>query len=533
MKKIAIFIFFAINSAFLYAQVNLTIEGTVTNSSETGVWDGVNIQRNVPTSFIFRNNSITSVNTSGYMLQAGDEGIGSTNNNLDGEIITGNTFIWNRTDITSITHGVFTGHNRDAIIEYNYLNKVPMGIIRKSANNMSNGSGVVAYNIIISPATGVVIKGMSDVNIYNNTFYQSRTYAETGRGLIDIYTNTDVNPTSASHGSKIKNNIFYSIYQTVNIRILDNDCLTGLECDYNLYWCEAGTPRFEVNGSIITFAQWQAMGYDTHSVVVNPNFTNITDFVPASRLDYGTNLGSALQNGLSTTAVWTVGKSPMTTDQNGTWQVGARIYTNTVVASNPVYVSSVVENPTPSLLELTYSINLANIVPSNSAFNVLVNSVARTVNSIAVSGNKVQLTLASPIKFGDIVTVSYSKPATNPLQTSLGGIAVSMTSQPTNNNLIKPVVDTPVTIKMTISPNHVHKLINILVTYTGSLTTQVSSITPEIIRIFDLSGNLFFEKLLVTGVTNIKIPLSLDSGIYSVVMIAGGLEMASQKIVVF
>ena len=298
---------------------------------------------------------------------------------------------------------------------------------------------------------------MSDVNIYNNTFYQSRTYAETGRGLIDIYTNTDVNPTSASHGSKIKNNIFYSIYQTVNIRILDNDCLTGLECDYNLYWCEAGTPVFEVNGSIITFAQWQAMGYDTHSVVVNPNFTNITDFVPASRLDYGTNLGSALQNGLSTTAVWTVGKSPMTTDQNGTWQVGARIYTNTVVASNPLYISSVVENSTPSLLELTYSINLANIVPSNSAFNVLVNSVARTVNSIAVSGNKVQLTLASPIKFGDIVTVSYSKPATNPLQTSLGGIAVSMTSQPTNNNLIKPVVDTPVTIKMTISPNHVHK----------------------------------------------------------------------------
>ena len=106
-------------------------------------------------SFIFRNNSITSVNASGYMLQAGDEGIGTTNNNLDGEIITGNTFIWNRTDITSITHGVFTGHNRDAIIEYNYLNKVPMGIIRKSANNMSNGSGVVAYNIIISPATGV------------------------------------------------------------------------------------------------------------------------------------------------------------------------------------------------------------------------------------------------------------------------------------------------------------------------------------------------------------------------------------------
>jgi uncharacterized repeat protein (TIGR02059 family) len=533
MKKIAILIFFAINSAFLSAQVNLTIEGTVVNNSETGVWDGVNIQRSVPTAFIFRNNSVTSVNTSGYILQAGDESICSSNNNLDGEIITGNTFIWNGTDITSITHGVFTGHNRDAIIKYNYLNKVPMGIVRKSTNNMTNTSGAVAYNIIVDPAVGIVIKGMSNVSIYNNTFYQTKTPAETGRGLIDIYTNTDISPTSTAHGSKIKNNIFYSKYQTTNIRILDNDCLTDFECDYNLYWCEAGTPKFEVNGSLLTFTQWQAMGYDIHSVVVNPNFTNVADLVPALRLDYGANLGSAWQTGLSTTAIWTVGTSPVTTDQNGTWQVGAKVYAGNVGVTNPVYVSSVVENATPSLLEMTYSQNLVNIVPVNSAFKVLLNSVTNAVNSVAISGSKVQLTLANPVKYGDIVTVTYTKPVTNPLQTSLGGFAGSITGQSTINNLIKPVQQSPVTIKMIISPKYVHKIMNVLLAYTGSLSAQTAYITPEIIRIFDLSGNLFFEKLLVTGVLNIKIPLNFDPGIYNVLVIAGGLVMDSQKMVVY
>ena len=47
------------------------------------------------TQFTYRNNSITSVNTHGYLLQAGDESPGSTNNKLDGEVIAGNKFVWN------------------------------------------------------------------------------------------------------------------------------------------------------------------------------------------------------------------------------------------------------------------------------------------------------------------------------------------------------------------------------------------------------------------------------------------------------
>jgi hypothetical protein len=122
------------------------------------------------------------------MLQAGDEGIGNTNNNLDGEVITGNKFIWNGTDMTSITHGVFTGYNINAVIIFNYLDNVPMRIVRKS-NGMTDISGAVAYNIIKNPNFGVVVKGMNGIKIYNNTFYSSRTTTETSRGLIDIYAN--------------------------------------------------------------------------------------------------------------------------------------------------------------------------------------------------------------------------------------------------------------------------------------------------------------------------------------------------------
>ncbi len=67
------------------------------------------------------------------------------------------------------------------------------------------------------------------------------------------------------------------------------------------------------------------MGYDVHSVVVNPGFKDLINFVPAKRLDYGKNLGSEWEDGLSVYARW--GKSdPEKTAQNGTWQAGAVIY---------------------------------------------------------------------------------------------------------------------------------------------------------------------------------------------------------------
>ena len=427
------------------AQTVLTIEGkTYTNSDAS--WIGVNIARSVPTLFTFRNNSITSVNTTGYMLQAGDEGVASTNNNLAGEIITGNKFIWKGTDMKSITHGLFTGQNINALIKYNYLDRVPMGIIRKSANNMVNTAGGVAYNIVKSGAVGINIKGMSNVNIYNNTLYTDRTTSETWRGLIYIYTHIDVTPNSVSHGTKIYNNIFYTKYQTYCIHIEDAESTIGFESDYNIFYCETGSPLFYYCGSVKTFAQWQALGYDTHSRVINPNFKDFINFVPAARLDYGTDLGSEWAKGLSVNARWGT-TDPETAQQNGKWQVGAVIYkevaTTPAPAPVPVYTGSAINESAPGRLEMTYSLTLANIVPAASAFTVKVNNVTRNVSTVAISGTKVLITLASPVVFGDAITVAYTKPSTNPLQTAEGGQAASLTAQNVTNSRSAPVNQPP------------------------------------------------------------------------------------------
>jgi uncharacterized repeat protein (TIGR02059 family) len=338
---------------------------------------------------------------------------------------------------------LFAGNNINAAIKYNYLDHVPMGIIRKSSSNMINSAGGVAYNIVRSGAVAINIKGMSNVSVFNNTLYTDRTTSETWRGLVYIYTNTDVAPNSVSHGTKIFNNIFYTKYQTHCIQIGDVESLTGFESDYNIFYCESGSPLFNYCGSIKTFAQWQALGYDTHSVVINPNFKDFINFVPTARLDFGKDLGSAWKDGLSVNAKWGT-TDPTTTAQNGKWQVGAIIHAALVEVPVPLYSGSVVSNNTPAILEMTYNLNLANIVPAVSAFTVKVNTVTRSVSSLAISGTKVLLTLATPVVYGDVVTVAYTKPASNPLQATAGGQAASLTAQSVTNNCIQPANQPPV-----------------------------------------------------------------------------------------
>ncbi len=114
----------------------------------------------------------------------------------------------------------------------------------------------------------------------------------------------------------------------------------------------------------------------------------------------------------------------------GAFETGAPV---TVVI--PVYVSSLIGNSTPTILEMTYNAALANVVPSASAFSVKVNSAALAVSSLKISGSKVLLTLQKAVKFGEVVTVSYTKPSSNPLQTATGGQAINISLRPVTNNL--------------------------------------------------------------------------------------------------
>ena len=359
MRMLFLFLSFSIFPYFLISQTPYTIEGTVVDNKETGTWYGVNIPRSEPTKLIYRYNSISSQNKDGYLLQAGDENPSPRDNNLDNMEIIGNLFNWKgENDPSIITHGLLTGYNINSIIKYNFLINTPYGIIFKSGTdegeNMTFSSGGCAYNICKNGKFAVRMKGMNGVKVYNNTFYSGDG---DGRYLLLITSNQDRIIPSPSTGSKVFNNIFYSTSQIPMISI-ESGSLEGFESDYNVFWCTNGEPIFSIDGTTYTFQQWKGLGYDTHSRIVNPNFNNTTDFLPSERLDFGINLGDEWKTGLSTTAKWIPGLPPSIANQNGVWQVGARIREN---IEKPDSISSESFNIYPNPSNGNFWINIPNL----------------------------------------------------------------------------------------------------------------------------------------------------------------------------
>jgi uncharacterized repeat protein (TIGR02059 family) len=198
--------------------------------------------------------------------------------------------------------------------------------------------------------------------------------------------------------------------------------------------------------------------------------------------------------------------------------ISAQSVTNNVNADipvSPVYVSSVIQNATPSTLEITYDQTLASIVPPASAFTVMVNSVSRTVSAITVSGTNVQLTLASPVVHGDIVTVAYTIPSSNPLQTDSGGQAVTISAMSVTNNVNA----------FKLFPNPAHDYFNI------SISEPLSG--DLLIRIENLYGQVVAESLQESDKNYIHVPVNLDPGLYFVDLISGDHKIGIVKLVIY
>ena len=174
--------------------------------------------------------------------------------------------------------------------------------------------------------------------------------------------------------------------------------------------------------------------------------------------------------------------------------------TNNVAGIIPVYLSSAIENATPSLIEITYSQTLANIIPAASSFTVMVNSVARSVSTVAISGNKVRLTLTSPVIYGNTVTVAYSKPSTNPLQVPAGGLAAAFTGQTVTNNVAGII---PVYLSSAIE-NATPSLLEI--TYSQTLAKIIPAASS-----FTVMVNSIARTVNSVTITGSKVQLTLSS----------------------
>jgi len=241
-------------------------------------------------------------------------------------------------------------------------------------------------------------------------------------------------------------------------------------------------------------------------------------------------LASAVAYGNSVTVAYTKPASNYLQTSTGSQAatITAKAVTNNVspvAAVSPVYVSSVVEEATPILIEMTYDQTLANIIPAASAFSVKVNSVVRGVKSVTVSGTKVTLSLTSSVVYADYVTVTYTIPGQNALQTTAGGKAAALTNIPvTNNRLYQDDKVSQKTPLFSAYPNPAKDYVTI---FYAQPFTELS-----IIRFYNMSGVLCLEVHPDPGLNKITIPINLSSGLYLVQLRSGNTIVYAQKLIV-
>ena len=197
----------------------------------------------------------------------------------------------------------------------------------------------------------------------------------------------------------------------------------------------------------------------------------------------------------------------------------------------PTYVSSSVENAAPSVINVVYDLSLANIVPAASAFIVKVNSSTRSVNNVAISGSSVLLTLATPVAYGDIVSLSYTKPSSNPLQTTGGGQAASITAK-TMINRVNPM-PVPTYVSSSVE-NSAPSVINVVydvslantVPAASAFTVKVNSSTRSVNNVA-ISGSSVLLTLATPVVYGDVISLSYTKPSSNPLQTTGGGQAAS------
>jgi hypothetical protein len=327
MEK-AIILMMVFISSLASAQAPYVVSGIDVTLS---TYQGYNVSpRTSPHEVSITNSRFRQPTTSGYILQSGDDSYDeSTALNLISPLISGNYLEYTGVVGEGSTHSIIAGYNLDYSIKYNYFEGAFYGIVAEGGYDsglpMVHSAYHISHNIFYNNTSPLNITGQDGVEVYNNTVF----YGLSGSSwIVKIGDSNGTAIPAPAKNIKIKNNIFYTV-SSDHLMVVTEGSHLGFECDYNLYYCEecnGNQPRFNFRGVVYTWEQWQELGYDTHSVIINPDFIDLINFVPAARLDYGVDLGPDFEDGLSPEAAWEVGVSPATTKQYGTWQVGAIIY---------------------------------------------------------------------------------------------------------------------------------------------------------------------------------------------------------------
>lgn len=521
------------------------------------------LHANLSNNVIIRNNIFDTNDNfiDGYSINNTEEGLYVSNgcNNWD---IYGNSLKnWSHTNFniqldnpaTPITNIKF--HNNFSTcpdIDYGRgftYNIVASGVGKCTGNEMYNnyfynhpiqsqisGDGLKFYNNIIDITRGCSYRldyasnglnfsgyyGVAKNNqVYNNVIMNSRDH-----GIYIQYSASNLNQDNLIRNNIIINNLLYQIrYEfspgfiksnTIQNNLLFKSGVSDLVF-YEKVLNSANRPMTvdefnAMNGSTSLLTPGEVADVITGNITGDPLFVDAVNGV--YRLKTGSPaIGTGYAVGLATDYEGSAWGTPMNI---GAFSTGSTI-------PNPVYLSSVIQNSTPSVLEITFDLPLDNIVSSPSAFNVLVNSVNTTVTGVTVFGNTVKLDLGSPVTQVDLITISYIKPATNPLQTTAGGKVASFNFKNVTN-LVGGDEVTPPGLVINLYPNPASEFVHI--------SMPEASLVDYMVRIVASSGKVLYQDMLNIGSIDLKIPLKLNTGFYIVQVLSGNLILNAQTLIV-
>ena len=98
----------------------------------------------------------------------------------------------------------------------------------------------------------------------------------------------------------------------------------------------------------------------------------------------------------------------------------------------PTFVSAQVANATPTVIQVTMSETLANVIPANSCFT----ASGKTVSSVSISGLIASITVNSAYVFGDTIQITYTNPGSgNRLQDAAGNFTATFGPSSVANNV--------------------------------------------------------------------------------------------------
>lgn len=203
---------------------------------------------------------------------------------LDGSIIENNTIygpVYYDPDLVftgSATHGIYMGFNK-GYVRNNYVNGSGYGfVIKGAAYDWANASGYGVYSNIVINATvdAVILKGVKNTPVFNNTFYfENNPLFDLSKwqGAVDVVYN-DADSSYVSTGATIYNNIMVA-RSTLDLIRVDSYSVTGFNANNNVYWVNNGaTPQFQWSGSVkSTLAAWKTASSEGEaSVFEDPAF---------------------------------------------------------------------------------------------------------------------------------------------------------------------------------------------------------------------------------------------------------------------